>query len=236
MKNILKATGTVLLLSSVLTACVNGKGEVISQTHTPGTFSKIDQGIKGDVELVKDENIFVEVLAQQNIHDIIDIKTEDETLKIRTKSGKSIGKYEELKFFVHAPVIDNIRLSGSGNVTGGNGIIGEQLRIRVVNQGNIDLSGLDVSYLEVIIAGAGSVTLKGLSAKSDFGVGSNGRIEAYDLRSTETGAQLKGNGYIKTWTSNKLEVFLSGSGGIYYKGTPEIKSTITGNGVLLKVD
>lgn len=236
MKNICKAAGILSLVAIIFTACVNGKGDVVMHTYDATGFTKIDLGIKGDMVLVKDSSQFVEVSTQQNIHDILNITVDAGTLKIRTKSGKSIGKYEELKFYVHAPYIDNIRQAGSGAITGDTGIVSSDFSCRIVNDGRIELSGLALTHIEVIIAGAGSVKLEGTCANSEFGVGSSGRVQAFGLKSGTTDVQLKGNGSIETWTEDKLTVYISGTGGVYYKGNPVVSQTITGNGVLIKVN
>lgn len=236
MKNTWKAAGLLSLLAIILTACVNGKGEVVLHTYEATGFTKIDIGTKGDMVLVNDSSQFVEVSTQQNIHDILDISVDAGTLKIRTKKAKSIGHYDELKFYVHAPLIDYIRQAGEGTITGDSGIVGTEFSCRIVNNGRIELSGLHLAHTEVIIAGAGSVKLQGTCTNSEFGVGSSGRVEAFDLQSGTTDVQLKGNGSIETWTDTKLTVYISGTGGVYYKGNPEVSQTITGNGVLIKVD
>lgn len=235
MKNILKAVGILFVVTSTLTACVNGKGDPVTQTFGLNGFTKLDHGIKGDVVLVKDDNQFVEVTAQQNIMDILDLSVSDGTLKLRTKKSKSIGNFDQLKFVVHAPLIENVKIGGAGTVTGGDGISGSDFRCRLAANGRLELTGMDVTYTEIIIAGAGVVKVQGTADKSDLGVGSSGAIEAFELSSDETNAQLKGNGSIQTRTNVKLNAILQGSGGIYYKGNPTVTSQITGNGILLQV-
>lgn len=225
-----------MVVATTLMACVNGKGDVVLHTYEATGFTKIDHNIKGDMVLVKDSSEYVEVSTQQNIHDILDISVDAGTLKIRTKAAKSIGNYDELKFYVHTPFIDYIRLAGSGTITADTGIVGNDFSCKIINNGRIELSALNLAHVEVIISGAGSVKLQGYCDNSEFGVGSAGRVEAFELQSRITDVQLKGNGSIETSTSEKLTVFISGTGGVYYKGNPVVSQTITGNGVLIKVD
>lgn len=236
MKNTFTAVGILFVLAIGLMACVRGKGDVVLHTYEATGFTKIDHNIKGDMVLVKDSSQFVEVSTQQNIHDILDISVDGGTLKIRTKAAKSISSYEELKFYVHTPFVDYIRLAGSGTITADTGIVGSDFSCKIINNGRIELTSLDLTHIEVIISGAGSVKLQGTCDNSEFGVGSAGRVEAFDLQSAITDVQLKGNGSIETWTDVKLTVFISGTGGVYFKGDPEVNQTITGNGVLVKVD
>lgn len=236
MKNTLKAACVLFVVATALMACVNGKGDVTTETLGLNGFTKIDHGIKGDVILVKDDNQFVEVAAQQNIHDVLKVEVDGGTLKLRTKNGKSIGKYDELTFYVHAPFIEDVKIGGSGTVTGGNGITGARFTTKISANGQLKMTDLDVDYTEVIISGSGTAELSGHSDKSDFGVGSAGRVATFNLSSDVTNVQLKGNGSIETTTNVKLDVLISGSGGVYYKGNPQVVSKITGNGILVKVN
>lgn len=232
MKNSIQTALTLFVIAISFSACVNGKGDVVVQNFDVSGFTKIDHGVKGDVVLVNDVNQFVEVHAQQNIINILKIDVEDNTLKIRTKSAKSIGNYEELTFYVHAPLIDYVKIGGKGTVKGDN-ITGTNFSCRLTADGSLELAHINADYVEVIITGAGQVTLKGNSNKTDIGIGSSGHAKCFELLSKECNTQLKGNGIIETYAINKLDVQLSGNGTIYYKGNPTVTSHITGNGILV---
>eukprot|EP01034_Spumella_vulgaris_P012984 gene12984-16548_t len=177
MKNTFTAAGILLLVATALVACVNGKGDVVSHTYPATGFTKIDHNIKGDMVLVKDSSQFVEVLTQENIHNILDISVDGGTLKVRTKAAKSIGNFDELKFYVHTPFVDFIRLAGAGTITADTGIVGPDFSCKIINNGRIELTELDLTHIEVIISGAGSVKLQGTCDNSEFGVGSAGHVE-----------------------------------------------------------
>lgn len=231
MKNVLKLSYVVAVMAISLSACVNGKGDIVVQNYEISGFTKIDHGIKGDVVLVKDVNQFVEVHAQQNIMDILKMENDGGTLKIRTKGGKSIGNYEELTFYVHMPVVEYVKIGGKGTVVGNN-VTGNKFSCRLTADGQLTLTDIDADFVEVTATGAGLVTLKGDSKKTEIGVGSTGRIECFELSSDDCEVQLKGNGYIKVLVNNNLKIFLSGNGTVSYKGYPNINPTVTGNGII----
>jgi hypothetical protein len=234
-KNIFKSLILLFVVASTLTACLNGKGEVVIQNFDVTGFTQIDHGIKGDVIIVNDVNQFVEVHAQQNVIDALKIESNGGTLKIRTQGGKSIGKYDELTYYVHMPLLERVVIGGKGTVKGAD-ITGDRFTCKLAADGKLELTGLDVSYTEVIITGAGKVLLKGESDKTDVGLGSAGHAQCFELFSKECNTQLKGNGIIEVMVIDKLDVVLSGSGTIYYKGNPPtITKNINGSGILVRV-
>lgn len=223
----------LFIITATLSACVNGKGDVVIKTYDVSGFSKIDHGVKGDVILVNDVNQYVEVHAQENILDILKIENDGNTLKIRTKSGKSIGKYEELTYYVHTPLIDQVTIGGKGTVTGSDITGTGNFTCKLSADGQLKLDEMDATNVEVVISGAGSVTLNGTADYSDLGVGSAGTIDCYGLTSKECRAELKGNGIIRTYVQNKFTVYITGSGTIYYKGDPTLDKHINGSGILV---
>ena len=234
-KNIFKPLILLFVVASTLTACLNGKGDVVVQNFDVTGFTQIDHGIKGDVIIVNDENQFVEVHAQQNVMDALKIESDGGTLKIRTQGGKSIGKYDGLTYYVHMPLLERVVIGGKGTVKGAD-VTGDRFTCKLAADGKLELTGLDVSYAEVIITEAGKVLLTGESDKTDVGLGSAGHAQCFDLRSKECNTQLKGNGIIEVTALNKLDVVLSGSGTIYYKGDPaELTKNINGSGILVRV-
>jgi hypothetical protein len=227
----------VFLATALFSSCINGKGELVTETLGINGFTKIDHGTKGDVVLVKDDNQFVVLTGQQNILDILNITVDGGTLKIRTKGGKSINKYSELKFEVHAPVINEIKVSGPGTVTGGQGIAGTNLSAVVSGSGKITLGEINAQKTEAIVSGSGSILLSGISAQGDMGIGSSGRIEAFGLTVADNKTEMRGNGVIETTTNNSLEVRILGMGTIRYKGYPTITTPVNnGQGFLVNAN
>lgn len=226
-----------LASASLFTSCLNGKGELVTETIGVNGFTKIDHGTKGDVILVKDVNSYVKVTAQQNILDALNISVDGGTLKIRTKGGKSIGKYSELIFEVHAPMIDEIKVTAPGTVTGGQGITGNNLVTVVTGSGRITLGEINAQRTEAVVSGSGNILLSGVSEKAEMGIGSSGSIEAFNLTVADNKTEMRGNGVIETTTTNTLEVRILGMGTIRYKGYPTITTPVNnGQGFLVNAN
>jgi hypothetical protein len=237
MKNPIFQLCVVVFSASMLYACVNGKGEIITQTVGVSNFTKIEHGTKGRMTLVKDNNQFLVFTGHQNLFDILKIEVSSGVLKIRTKAGKSIGKFEELHFEVHTPYVEEIKVSGPGSVLSEENITGNRFTGVVSSNGELEVNQLDTDFTEAVISGSGSLTLRGKTKKAELGVGSAGQLYAFECVAKENLVELRGNGIIETTTTDKLNVRLIGNGGIYYKGNPEINMIVnSGQGVLVNAN
>jgi hypothetical protein len=229
-----KSIPVILFVLISLYSCVNGKGDIVTETIGISGFTKIEHGTKGDVILVKDDNQFVEIIGQQNIIDILKLEVDGGKLKIKTKGGKSIGKYDQLTFYVHAPFIEEVKVSSAGTVTGGEGITGDNFSGVVSSNGKLEINDLDAEFVEAVVSGSGRLTLRGTATNAEFGVGSSGAIAGFELAVANNKVELRGNGIIETTTNSTLEVRLLGNGAIYYKGNPTISTPVNnGQGVLI---
>ena len=225
---------SLVIATAAFTGCkrVNGKGEVQTRTYDLSGFTKVDLSNQGDVVLVTDANQFVEVKTHENLFDAISLEVKDGRLKIKNKPGYSIGKYDELTYYVHAPSLTNVSVSGSGTITGDNGIAASNFNMDVSGSGDIRISGINSESIDADISGSGSIVLNGAANQSDLSISGSGNIKAFGLVSKKTEAKISGSGNIETTTTENLDVRISGSGNVRYKGQPVINTHMSGSGNL----
>ena len=226
-----------LLASSAVafTGCqrINGKGAVETRHYDLSGFNEVELSNQGDVELVTDANSFVEVETHSNLFEALNLKVDGNVLKIDTKKGYSIGKFDKLTYYVHAPLIRRVDISGSGNIKGGDGIaVTENFKANVSGSGNIEVSGIVATDTEANISGSGNITLAGTTTNATLKISGSGNISAFGLTSQATKATISGSGNIETRTEQSLDVDISGSGDVHYKGHPSINMNGSGSGNL----
>lgn len=236
MKNINIGLVAVLAFVAVsFTACVNGKGDIVTQTFNVSGFDRVSHTVVGDVILVNDANQFVEVSSHQNIIDALKFTVSNGQLKISNKPGRNIGKYQELKIYVHTPVLNEIKISGSGSITGAN-ISAANFSAKISGSGDINISGIASESIETDISGSGKITLGGISNKSEFEISGSGDVYAFNLVSDKTEVDISGSGNVETTTITSLNVEISGSGNVKYKGQPGINTDMSGSGNLVNAN
>lgn len=86
--------------------------------------------------------------------------------------------------------------------------------IELTGVGNFYLSGDDQDELSIYVTGVGSVN-------------------AFELRVGTCEITFTGVGSCEVYVMNKLNVTISGIGNVFYKGSPEISSSLTGLGKLI---
>ena len=104
------------------------------------------------------------------------------------------------------------------------------------NQSSSNQTG--VVYGENIVVsagGSGSLTLSGTCNFAEITVQGSGGFSGSNLeiREAEVVSQASGHTYI--WVTDRLNVKVLGSGNVYYRGNPQIKSVVQGSGKLIKM-
>ena len=81
------------------------------------------------------------------------------------------------------------------------------------------------------LQGSGDIVLTGSAPKQRAVISGSGDIHNFGLNSGEAITEIVGSGDIEVLVQERLDVRISGSGSVSYKGTPtDINSTIVGSG------
>jgi hypothetical protein len=213
-----------VVLSILLSSCnfisgVNGNGNVTNETISlKSTFNKVDAGHGLNVTLTKGNSQNVIVEADENLHDIIKIYVEDETLVIESESN--IGYSERKHVFVAYTELDNIRVNSGAQLETDGQLTTEFLEISTTSGGNATLS-LNTNNLEAKATSGGILKLQGntntFNAKATTGANLNADnliAQMVEVKAT-TGANVKVN------ANKKFSADVSTGGNIKYTGNPE---------------
>jgi hypothetical protein len=226
---------SVLLIMAmiVFTSCekIVGEGGLVNETRTLGNFTGIESEISGDVVYVQGSEYKVELTAQQNILNVMETPVINNKLVVRFKRGVRVKSHETITIKVTAPSISSIGSSGSGNVTVLCPLTANDLSFRLSGSGNLNLSTIDCSHLEVNISGSGNVSIAGGNATTEnFKISGNGNIDAQNVQAKSAITTTSGSGSIRLRVAETLDVTISGSGSVYYWGTPAVTTNISGSG------
>ncbi|MCB0738444.1 MAG: DUF2807 domain-containing protein [Bacteroidetes bacterium] len=211
--------------------CTKPNGEMAQELREVSAFKSIDLMMAADVVITPGEEYTVEVSASENILDIIKTEVSGQELNIRTKTGECIRGNSNVTITITAPNIEEIKISGSGNITNTAGWETDQLELRVTGSGDINLDDLVVKSYEVDITGSGSIELSGTDAEKGYvEISGSGDLDAYDLAVNKCEVSITGSGTARVSANDELDIKISGSGDVYYKGKPSINQSITGSG------
>lgn len=222
-----------------------GNGSISSETRASVSFNRINNQGDFDVYYIYDSTFRIKVEAESNLIPYIRTIVNGNTLEIDTR--ENLNNNYAMKVTVYSPVLEGVKLSGSGIIaTGtvvedifeailsGSGIIyGDVTSIyfeaKISGSGEIDF-GVDSDNTKAIISGSGNIKLTGESTFADFLISGSGNIESYSLMLDECNAKISGSGNIYTNVMDYLNVVISGSGNLFYIGNPVIDIDISGSG------
>lgn len=225
----------LIVLTFSLYSCINtidGDGNVITEERTIDSFNKIDISGGFEVLINQGKTEKVEIEADQNLIELIETETKNNTLYIKSK--EPIGNAESLKLYITVKKIEEIDISGAVELNSKGTIEGEELEIDISGAADVNL-GVDVISLTMDMSGASETTLRGKAENFDIKLSGASDLEAEKLKTKHTIIDISGAGSAKVFAKKTLKVEVSGAGSVKYKGNPKITKEISGAGSVNKL-
>ena len=235
MKQLLLTLITFISLSAIMSSCkkIIGSGPTISSYRDHKNFDEIDLSIDAKVNIIQDSVYGVEIVAQQNILDVVVTKLEGSTLCIGLKP-KVIVKGGDILLNIHLPKVNSIHISGSGELSTVSNFTSNQLKLNISGSGKISMQAIKVTNLICDISGSGNIFVSQGEAHSlSTNISGSGEIDLLNLITNFANTKTSGSGTTKVQVVEQLDAKISGSGNVYYKGTPIVNANISGSGKLI---
>jgi hypothetical protein len=223
------------LLSTTLSAQWGGKkvvgnGNVTTQTINTPDYDGI--AVKGsmDVYLQKGREGVILVETDENIQEYIIVEVSNDQLQIRTKNNTYLKSRKGVKVYVPFESINEVSLTGSGDIETKDPIAADILELSVTGSGDVKLD-VQTQNLEATVTGSGDMVLKGTTKSLEARVSGSGDFEATGLRSQSTEITVSGSGDARVNSEASLQARVIGSGDIRYTGNPATRDTkVSGSG------
>ncbi len=205
----------------------------VEDRHLSG-FHAVSVAGSFDVYITQGQTESVKVEAPDDIIDRIITDVDNGVLRIYNKRNFNWngwdGSNKKMAIYVVIRDVDNISLSGSGDVFFKDGINAGNLKLSVVGSGDI-LGKVTVKTLETRISGSGDVKLSGSAENSSVSVIGSGDFTARTLVTVNTTVRVAGSGDAQVNVSNSLNASVSGSGDVHYTGSAkQVSSSKAGSG------
>jgi len=127
------------------------------------------------------------------------------------------------------------KVNGSGDVE----LEGEadQLYIGINGSGDMVLDFMETDECLIKLTGSGDVKISGSTEDLTIKQVSSGDVSAFSFKTEECTIDKSGSGDTRVYVTGELAVTASGSGDVYYKGSPDITYiSVTGSGDVRSVD
>jgi hypothetical protein len=205
-------------------------GPVISKDFDLAPFEGVSLVSSFDVSIEYGQQQQVTITGSEEFFEKLDLKVEKGVLFL----GMKKGKYSKLnlKAKIVIPRLSFGEIVGSGDMLISNFSNLVDLKLRLSGSG--DITATKELYvknnLEVQITGSGNVQINGSAQHSTISVTGSGECKAADFKTNSNLTRITGSGNVEINATKEVEVQLSGSGDLYYKGNPNIQQRITGSG------
>lgn len=239
MKKLLFALFTFISICSFAQLeTITGNGNIKKETREVSGFSGVALSGSMNVKISYGSSNSITVEGDENLLPYIETKVEDGVLQIkRMNKVREFKTRSKLMVYVSLTKVTELRVSGSGNITGNGDFSNEgKTTIAVSGSGNIDVEINSFKETKIAISGSGNVTIKGKSTNNiDANISGSGNIDCSDVACDDVFAHVSGSGSIKVYANKSIDARVSGSGNIYYKGSAtNINLRSSGSGKIIK--
>ncbi|WP_165864928.1 head GIN domain-containing protein [Rufibacter latericius] len=209
--------------------CITGSGPSKSERRDVAAFKGVDMRIGGNVYVTAGPRVEVKVESFSNVLPEISTKVEGGTLVI--SSGSCIEYADdETNVYISMPELEYASLKGSGIIRIQTVPSPKPLQLNLEGSGAIRYIG-SADHIKVRNSGSGDIDLEGFVLNLETNQSGSGRVLGYFLHSDTAKVISSGSGYQQIWVDKVFDATVSGSGNVYYRGFPNLVSTLlTGSG------
>jgi len=234
-------TGTfaflLLLTGCSLPFCTKGSGNIVSEERNVPIFHSVEFNGSGNLYITQDNKKYLKIETDDNLLPNITAKVTDGVLEIgRKKSWTCSNPTGDINVWVSMDNIEKISVNGSAVVFGETEITTNNLEVQVSGSGNVDLV-VNAKNVKTNLSGSGDIKIRGSAESHVFDLSGSGKLDAFDLATKKTDLNISGSGRAEVTAKEELNVDVSGSGDIYYKGgSAEVNQSISGSGSVILVE
>jgi hypothetical protein len=226
---ILVISGVLIAGCTVPNPCIEGSGLVITDSRSPGDFSRIDLVIPAELVIRQEDTPSLTISADENILPLITTTINNGKLTI-AYTQPCIRPSQPITIQATAPEIKGLAILGSGDIRSTGTLVTDTLDTGITGTGSINLD-VQTSMLTSTITGTGTEAIRGHAMSHQIQIPGAGRVEALSLETRNTSINIIGSGSAEVQANSALSITIIGSGSVVYSGNPaDIQQSITGTG------
>ncbi|MFC4690000.1 head GIN domain-containing protein [Dokdonia genika] len=211
---------------------VKGNGELETITRNVGDYDEISVAGFFDVTLVAGNEGEITIEGESNLLEYIETEVNGDrlTIKVKNKQNLKTSWGKDIKIRVPFRDLNQVSLSGSGEIMSTDVIKANNFRVSVSGSGDINLV-VEASSTESRVTGSGDLVLRGSTRDHETSVTGSGDLEAGRFKADNVDAKVTGSGDIRVSCEKSIRARVTGSGDIEYVGNPTKQDTkVSGSG------
>jgi len=196
---------------------VKGNGNVKEEVRQVGEFDHVKVSRGMNVYITQGSPAKVVVIADSNLHELIETKVEGGVLKITTK--ENIRWAEEKKVMVTVEKLTGVGANSGGNVWSQSQIKADDLELDANSGANLTMD-VDAVTLSADCSSGANIKLSGLAKEADLGTSSGANLKGEKLIVNQCKMSASSGGNVSSTVTGKLDAHASSGGNIAYYGEP----------------
>lgn len=210
--------------------CVTGSGPYTSRNYSKPSYSSINIYGDADVFITKSSQSSIRIEGEESILNVLNVSVTNDKLYIG--ENNCFENARKLKIYLSTASLNGVYVAGICNVYSPDNFVDNSFQAEISGTGTIDVN-VNTQDFNSSISGDGTINLVGTANSHDVFISGEGIITSFDFITKSTDISVSGKGTIETHCTDKLDVTISGSCNVYYKGYPNITSDISGLGNII---
>jgi len=212
---------------------VKGNGNLLTSEKTVSKFEKIVTSGSVEVNYYTSEDYRVVVTIDENLHEYLEIFTQNNTLNIGFKRNVSFSKITKYLVEIYSPVLSGVSADGFIEFEGMDVITTTTFQTKISGSGKIK-GAIECENFSAKIEGFGEMTITGSSKDAHIDISGSGIFNGEKFITKSTTVNISGFGNVFIFVIDNLKANISGSGTLYYWGDPKVETSISGFGKIIK--
>lgn len=224
----------LLLVSCSIAGIERGNGDITSEKRMLDEFSAIHLTGNFEINLKKGGKEQIVIVTDENLLELIESDIEQDILVIENR--KKLQSDNGIKVFITYQSLEKLKSTGASIIQTDGPLVSDRFELEVPGASLIDME-VEVTDLEIMLAGAGAVTLKGRAENQSISMNGVGNLAAFELESQFSEVTVSGMGSVEVNVKENLNARVNGVGSIRYKGNPaSVSDRVSGLGTIKIAD
>jgi len=225
--------GIFAFLSILLSSCwflgpsVKGNGNVTEEVRQVDEFDQINVSRGMNVYVTQGSPAKVVVIADNNLHEVIETRVEGGVLKVYV--NENIRWAKEKKVMVTVEKLTGVQTSSGSNAWSQNQIMSENLELKASSGANLTMD-VNAKYLKADCSSGANIKLSGLAKNADLETSSGANLKGEELKADDCKMRASSGGNVSSSVHGRLEAKASSGGNIVYYGEPGTTDVNTSSG------
>jgi len=225
--------GIFAFISIILSSCwfmgpsVKGNGNVTEEVRQVTQFDQIHVSRGMNVYITQGSPAKVIVIADNNLHEVIETKVEGGVLKVYV--NENIRWAKEKKVMVTVEKLSGLETTSGSNAWSQNQIMSEDLDMKASSGAKISMD-VNAKYLKADCSSGANIKVSGLAKEAELETSSGANLKGEELKAENCKMKASSGGNVSSTVNGRLEAKASSGGNVVYYGEPTETDVDTSSG------